>query len=741
MSDPLRTEPSRAVDAAPDPDRDAKIEQLLLAGLDHYFAAEYEQAINVWTRALFFDRSHARARAYIERARSALAERQRESEELLQTGLAAFKRGDTDEARRLLEAAISQGAPRDEALAALDRLTRLEQRPTLPLPARGRPDGPDPAAPPARGRRWRSGTAVWAVSFGLIAATGALLVIAGPAPLAVWRRAFPLVPAAAGSPLPAERVLPIPRRSETSLARARTLAASGHLHDALVVLELGAADRSPEGRSRPAAGGHPATASQPGRHRRGRIPAGGRQLPAMKCPKCGYLGFERVERCRNCGYDFSLAEVAEVLDDPELPLRDEVTQSGRLDDLSLIDAAAHEPRASVTADLNRAPALPLPSAELPLFGGAPADDTPLITSPSAPRPPLAVRRATPEVPRVRPPAARSPMLDLATADIDQAEVAMRPSIRARTEAWPVRPAEAEPAGLAARLVAAALDLVILAAVDVLVVYFTMQICGLGLEDWAILPKAPLLAFLVVQNAGYLVVFTAGGQTLGKMALGIKVVAADEEAPLGIGPSIVRTAGVGGAGRARRPGIPHGGLQPRSPRAARPFRRNASRAGHARLTVERPPREGVAPACRCHVPRAGLRAICAGHLRLIRWPCCLGAGAPDQHRAGSRHPADVRGRHLGRRRGRAALPIDRSLAGGNRRGHGHGGHAVRAPRRLAGALAGFLLFRLFDVIKPYPANRLERIRGGFGVMADDFMAAVYANVTLRLMLFADRWLSG
>jgi hypothetical protein len=242
MSDPLRTEPSRAVDAAPDPDRDAKIEQLLLAGLDHYFAAEYEQAINVWTRALFFDRGHARARAYIERARSALAERQRESEELLQTGLAAFKRGDTDEARRLLEAAISQGAPRDEALAALDRVIRLEQRPPLPLPTGGRTDGPDPAAPlPARGRRWRPGTAVWAASFGvitLIAAAGALLVIAGPAPLAVWRRAFPLVPASAGSSLPAERVLPIPRRSETSLARARTLAASGHLHDALVALSL-----------------------------------------------------------------------------------------------------------------------------------------------------------------------------------------------------------------------------------------------------------------------------------------------------------------------------------------------------------------------------------------------------------------------------------------------------------------------------------------------------------------------
>src|SRR5262245_23207993 len=86
VSDPLRTEYSRALDAA-GPDRDSKIEQLLLVGLDHYFAAEYDQAINVWTRALFLDRTHARARAYIERARSALAERQRQSEELLQNGV------------------------------------------------------------------------------------------------------------------------------------------------------------------------------------------------------------------------------------------------------------------------------------------------------------------------------------------------------------------------------------------------------------------------------------------------------------------------------------------------------------------------------------------------------------------------------------------------------------------------------------------------------------------------------
>src|SRR5947208_16362852 len=132
MSDPLRTDGSRALEGASDADRDAKIEQLLLSGLDHYFAAQYEQAINIWTRALFLDRSHARARAYIERARSALAERQRQSEELLQTGLAAFHRGDCEEARRLLQAAIDAGAPPEDALAFLDRLNRRDSARTKP---------------------------------------------------------------------------------------------------------------------------------------------------------------------------------------------------------------------------------------------------------------------------------------------------------------------------------------------------------------------------------------------------------------------------------------------------------------------------------------------------------------------------------------------------------------------------------------------------------------------------------
>jgi phosphatidylglycerophosphatase A len=55
----------------------------------------------------------------------------------------------------------------------------------------------------------------------------------------------------------------------------------------------------------------------------------------------------------------------------------------------------------------------------------------------------------------------------------------------------------------------------------------------------------------------------------------------------------------------------------------------------------------------------------------------------------------------------------------------------------GAIAAFLLFRAADIVKPWPANRLERLPGGIGVMADDLMAAVYANLALRLGLWVMR----
>jgi len=52
----------------------------------------------------------------------------------------------------------------------------------------------------------------------------------------------------------------------------------------------------------------------------------------------------------------------------------------------------------------------------------------------------------------------------------------------------------------------------------------------------------------------------------------------------------------------------------------------------------------------------------------------------------------------------------------------------------GVVLAFFLFRLFDVIKPYPANRLETLHGGVGVMADDAMAAIYANLVLRACIY-------
>jgi len=53
----------------------------------------------------------------------------------------------------------------------------------------------------------------------------------------------------------------------------------------------------------------------------------------------------------------------------------------------------------------------------------------------------------------------------------------------------------------------------------------------------------------------------------------------------------------------------------------------------------------------------------------------------------------------------------------------------------GAIVAFLAFRVMDIIKPFPANRLERLHGGLGVMADDAMAAVYANLAVRAIIWS------
>jgi tetratricopeptide (TPR) repeat protein len=238
MPDPLINAGSHALDASSAADRDAKIEQLLLTGLDHYFAGHYEQAINVWTRALFLDRNHPRARAYIDRARSAVAERQRESDELLHSGVAAFERGDGGEARRLLAAAIAGGAPSDEAIVLLDRLNRLGVAIEADEPAEesrppARPVAADPAGRPTALRVLRG--------------TGAILLVAaaGVFAAAMWDRlqlrslvaGGETTRAARTRPIAYDPALPLPRRAETAVARARALAAGGHLRDALSVLD------------------------------------------------------------------------------------------------------------------------------------------------------------------------------------------------------------------------------------------------------------------------------------------------------------------------------------------------------------------------------------------------------------------------------------------------------------------------------------------------------------------------
>ena len=232
----------------------------------------------------------------------------------------------------------------------------------------------------------------------------------------------------------------------------------------------------------------------------------------MKCPKCGYLGFEDADRCRNCGYEFSLSAPLAV---PELPLRID-TQERPLDEVTLAEPSPIE-------------------RELPLFGSdfPQADDEPLIKHVSAPRTPLAVRRSTPEVPRLRTEQPRAQSLDLAPSD--------SAPIRSRVQTASAPQPAVQDAGIMSRLLAVAIDLLILGVVDAVVIYFTLRIVGLNVQDLSSLPKGPLIAFLLVQNGGYLVAFTAGGQTLGKMATGIRVVAAEPASTLDVSHALVREA--------------------------------------------------------------------------------------------------------------------------------------------------------------------------------------------------------
>jgi hypothetical protein len=214
-----------------DRDRDSEIEALLVDGLDRYFAGRYDEAIHLWTRVLFLDRAHARARAYIDRARTAVAERQRRADELLAASGALLERGDTHAARQLLAQAVATSGEDEHASALRLRLERLERASAGTLVSRQ----PVEAAAPVPGWSWprRSGTAVALVA---AVAAGLLIVgvIASPS-IQRWAGFGPAPERIAPSPSP-QRV-PVLSADETAMVRARMLYDRGRLPDALVALQ------------------------------------------------------------------------------------------------------------------------------------------------------------------------------------------------------------------------------------------------------------------------------------------------------------------------------------------------------------------------------------------------------------------------------------------------------------------------------------------------------------------------
>ena len=257
MTDALRSDRSSSREA-PDRERDARVEALLVSGLDHYFSGQYELAINVWTRVLFLDRGHARARAYIERARSAVAERQREADELRHAGATALHRGELAVARQLLTAAIERGASGEEALALLQRIDRIEAAALGGVVGRREGAVQQPAADPdarpsttgeaAAGRPgpvptdsrllWLAGGLIAGVLLALIS-VGYLWIISEPIQIGTTP--------VSGAPAVADP-LPVPTPGELRVLRARVLVAEGKLREALALLE----SASPSEGDRPA---------------------------------------------------------------------------------------------------------------------------------------------------------------------------------------------------------------------------------------------------------------------------------------------------------------------------------------------------------------------------------------------------------------------------------------------------------------------------------------------------------
>lgn len=292
----------------------------------------------------------------------------------------------------------------------------------------------------------------------------------------------------------------------------------------------------------------------------------------MKCPKCGYLGFETTDRCRNCQYDFSLSpfisesdltlhgadhkvEGPGDLDLPTVLRANDVTTPARLDlDRLFGDAEPARftavrkfeppPLAALDAEPEREPdeaGAPSPQASVTTEaaadeGALPFEGGPILPPPAA-RPPLAVRRSS-EVPRNRPRTTRPVRtLDLEGTVPDRSDVAAHDA--AETVASLM-----ELPSLAARLGAGLIDLLLLVAIDVAVLYLTLRVTGLQntLEDMRVLPPVPFVGFLATLAFGYVSAFTvAGGQTIGKMIVNLRVIG-DDGRPVDAAGGMLRALG-------------------------------------------------------------------------------------------------------------------------------------------------------------------------------------------------------
>lgn len=265
----------------------------------------------------------------------------------------------------------------------------------------------------------------------------------------------------------------------------------------------------------------------------------------MKCPKCHYLSFEPEARCRNCGHDLSLDEPAggDPLADFFLDRDESEAAPGRT-------RRTVDPMGGVATLTPPVVARSAVTTELPLFvrdmvegdtevndnedDDEDEDERPLVQMPARPRKPLAVRRPTPDPSRLRAayPASTEPdLLDVAdlvgAADIGEPgemAAAAEPVMWQRAEAAAAMPRAAAGVSALARLAAAAIDAAVLGAVAATTVAFTLRLVDLPAAEVLALPAVPMLAFFVMLGLGYELMFTAAnGQTIGKMAMGLRVV--------------------------------------------------------------------------------------------------------------------------------------------------------------------------------------------------------------------------